>query len=199
MFQDLLAQEFKRGQRLLAFPESTAYRLSSQQLTLLEEHYKLMMRWNQRLNLTRISGLEDAVQFHYCESLFFGTLLPAGALKIADVGSGAGFPGIPLAVLRPECTITLIESHQRKAVFLREASRGLENVSVIAQRAQDMRQQFDWSVSRAVSLPEVMRLSLSENIALLSSKEDTRELKDSWRIVPLPWGKARVAAIWGAF
>jgi 16S rRNA (guanine527-N7)-methyltransferase len=196
MFQDLLAEEFERGQRLQA-PESSLFRLSGQQLTLLEEHYKLMTRWNQRLNLTRISGLEDAVQLHYCESLFFGTLLPAGAVKITDIGTGAGFPGIPLAILRPECTVTLIESHQRKAVFLREASRGLENVLVIAQRAQDVKQRFDWSVSRAVSPQEVIRLSLSENIALLIGAEDARELKDPWKIVPVPWGKARAVAIRG--
>jgi 16S rRNA (guanine(527)-N(7))-methyltransferase RsmG len=195
MFQDLLAEEFGRGQRLHEFPESAIYHLSGQQLTLLEEHYKLMMRWNQRLNLTRISGLEEAVQLHYCESLFFGTLLPTVALNIADVGSGAGFPGIPLAILRPECAFTLIESHQRKAVFLREASSGLKNVSVIAKRAQDVKQRFDWSVSRAVSPQEAIGLSLGQSIALLIGKEDASRLEDTWKIIPLPWGKGRVAAI----
>jgi 16S rRNA (guanine527-N7)-methyltransferase len=183
MFQELLAREFNSAA------------LSPQQLALLEAHYDLMLRWNQRLNLTRILSLEDAVRFHYCESLFLGTLLPPGELTIADVGSGAGFPGIPLAILRPECRMTLIESHQRKAVFLREASRELKNVSVLAIRAQDVKQHFDWTVSRAVSPQEVIKLSLSPSMALLMGQDDASELRDPWKITPLPWGKARVAAI----
>lgn len=126
-FQDLLAREFE--------PYGT---LSNEQLALLESHYRLLLRWNQKLNLTRIEHLEEAIHLHYCESLFLATLLPAGPLRIADIGSGAGFPGIPVAVFRPECSVTLIESHQRKAVFLREASRGLQNVAVIAARAEDL-------------------------------------------------------------
>ena len=59
----------------------------------LEAHYELLMRWNRKLNLTSIRRLEEAVERHYCESVFPGAHLPAGALRIADIGSGAGFPG----------------------------------------------------------------------------------------------------------
>ena len=76
-------------------------RLPSEQIDLLEAHYNLLTQWNARLNLTRIESVEDAVRLHYCESLFVGTRLPAGPLRIVDVGSGAGFPGIPIAILRP--------------------------------------------------------------------------------------------------
>ncbi len=182
-FRDLLAQEFDRRP------------LSSEQLDILEAHYNLMLRWNQRLNLTRIVRLDDAVRVHYVESLFLATLLPPGAFSTADIGSGAGFPGIPLAVLRPECQVTLVESHQRKAVFLREASRDLKNVAVLAQRSQDVKQHFDWIVSRAVSPEEVIGLSLSNHLALLIGQEDAARLGPSWKITPLPWGDARVAAI----
>jgi len=75
-------------------------------------------------------------------------------------GLGAGFPGIPLAIFRPELQVTLIESHQRKAVFLREAARGLSNVLVIAERAESVNESFDWVVSRAVAVEEVLRLHL---------------------------------------
>jgi 16S rRNA (guanine527-N7)-methyltransferase len=154
-----------------------------------------MLRWNRRLNLTRIVHPEEAVRQHYVESLFLGTLLPAGAFSIADIGSGPGFPGIPLAVLRPECQVTLVESHQRKAVFLREATRDLKNVVVLAQRAQDVKQHFDWSVSRAVSPEEVIGLTLSNCIALLIGHEDATHLDPPWKVTPSPWGDARVAAI----
>ena len=106
---------------------------------MLEAHYRLLLLWNRTLNLSAITGLEEAVERHYCESLFLGAHLPPGSLAIVDIGSGAGFPGLPVAVLRPECSVTLIESHQRKAVFLREASRGLPGVRVVAKRAEDVR------------------------------------------------------------
>jgi len=127
-----------------------------------------MLRWNAKLNLTRITDRAEAWERHYKESIFLGSKLPPGPLKIADVGSGAGFPGIPIAVVRPECTVTLIESHQRKAVFLREATRDLANVRVLAMRAEDVKEKFDWIVSRAVSPEDVLKLDLAPNIALLT-------------------------------
>src|ERR1700732_4321222 len=100
MFRELLTREFAPyGQ------------LTVQQIDLLEAHFKMLGRWNSRLNLTRIDSLEEAVRLHYCESMFVGTRLPSGPLRIVDVGSGAGFPGIPIAILRPDCAVTLVESH----------------------------------------------------------------------------------------
>src|ERR1700692_4023501 len=118
-FKSLLSLEF--------FPYGA---LTPQQLTLLEQHYRLLLRWNQKINLTRITNLQDAVRYHYCESLYLAARLPAGALRIIDIGSGAGFPGIPVAIYRPDCSVDLVESHQRKAVFLREAARRSMNVRI---------------------------------------------------------------------
>lgn len=140
MFADLLTR------RLAGIVE-----LSASQAAVLEAHYQLLVRWNRTLNLTSIDNLEEAVERHYCESLFLGAHLPAGQLRMADVGSGAGFPGFPVAVLRPDCSVTLIESHQRKAVFLRETTRKSLNVRVLPRRAEDVREEFDWVISRAVS------------------------------------------------
>lgn len=143
--------------------------LSPMQLDQLEGHYELMLRWNKTINLTRIEAVEEAVDRHYVESLYLGANLPAGPLKIADVGSGAGFPGLPIAVLRPECSVTLIESHKRKSVFLKEASRSLPNVVVFPQRAEDVAAVFDWVVSRAVSWEELQGFvfKLAPQVALL--------------------------------
>src|SRR5262245_40368629 len=99
--------------------------LSSGQVDQLYQHYELLQRWNQRINLTAITDLTEAVDRHYAESLFLASKLPSVPLRIADIGSGAGFPGFPVAVLRPDCRVTLIESHQRKAVFLMEAARSV--------------------------------------------------------------------------
>ncbi len=179
MFKQLLASEFA--------PYGT---LSDVQLDQLEHHYASLSKWNERLNLTRISDLEDSVRLHYCESLFLGRFLPPGPLSIVDIGSGAGFPGIPVAILRPECEVTLVESHQRKAVFLREASRELKNISVISKRAEDMDIRFDWLISRAVAPAEILELNLASNIALLIGEKDASVL--SGVEIGIPWGNQRI-------
>jgi 16S rRNA (guanine(527)-N(7))-methyltransferase RsmG len=177
IFRELLAREFA--------PYGS---LTVEQLDQLEAHYTLLTQWNARLNLTRIDSVEEAVRLHYCESLFVGTRLPAGPLRIVDVGSGAGFPGIPIAVLRPECDVTLVESHQRKGVFLREASRDLKNVAVVTDRAENLKPGFDWLVSRAVSPADVLKLNLANNLALLVGGE---EIPGFERREPIPWGTSR--------
>jgi len=177
MFRELLVREFA--------PFGS---LATNQIDALEAHYNLLTQWNARLNLTRIESLEDAVKLHYCESLFVGAKLPAGPLRIVDVGTGAGFPGIPIAILRPECTVTLVESHQRKGVFLREASRNLKNVVVVTDRAENLNAHFDWLVSRAVSSTDVLKLKLANNLALLVGNEQIPGC--DWR-EPIPWGSGR--------
>lgn len=178
MFKELLAREF-----------GPYCALSPDQLDQLEHHYSSLLRWNERLNLTRIRDLIEIVQFHYCESLFLGGFLPAGSLRIVDIGSGGGFPGIPVAILRPESEITLIESHQRKSVFLREASRELPNVRVVSKRAADVNENFDWVISRAVDPSEVLALRLAGSFALLLGAEDASKLAGTSQA--LPWGERR--------
>jgi 16S rRNA (guanine527-N7)-methyltransferase len=154
--------------------------LTPQQLTLLEEHYRLLLRWNQKINLTRITSLQDAVRYHYCESLYLATRLPQDALRIVDVGSGAGFPGIPVAIYRSDCAVDLVESHQRKAVFLREAARKLTNVRVLAQRAETVIDSYDWTISRAVRPEDILKLNSAPHVAVLGVEGDN-----------LPWGERR--------
>jgi len=168
MFRELLFNEFR--------PYAI---LTDEQLDKLDRHYHALVHWNQKLNLTRITALEDMVRFHYCESLYLGLKLPPGPLSVADIGSGAGFPGIPVAILRPDLNVTLIESHQRKSVFLREAS----DVRVLSIRAEDCQERFDWIIARAVSPESIFSLKLSRNFALLVS--------DKYSSSKLPWGKDR--------
>jgi 16S rRNA (guanine(527)-N(7))-methyltransferase RsmG len=166
--------------------------LSPGQLDQLETHYELMMRWNERLNLTRITDLLEVVRLHYCESLFVGTIFPSGPLSIADLGSGAGFPGFPLAALRPDLRVTLVESDARKSVFLREASRKLANVRVMQARLEGLSQRFDWCVSRAISPAEVLSSDLARNFALLTSAE---RIPLGSEVIRLPWGRDRVLVV----
>lgn len=179
-FRDLLVAEFR--------PYAD---LSSTQLRQLEEHYNLLIRWNERLNLTRITGLLDSVRFHYCESLYLGLKLPVGPLRVADVGTGAGFPGIPIAILRPDLHITLIESHQRKSVFLREAIRNFANARVLSARAEDVSEKYDWVISRAVSAKEVLSAGLAPHYGILLAGADAPAASKRARS---PWGIDRLIA-----
>ncbi len=159
--------------------------LSTEQLSRLESHCDLLLRWNRRLSLTSVDDVGELVRFHYFESLFLGAQLPAGPLSILDVGSGAGFPGIPIAVLRPECHVTLAESRSRKAVFLSETTRDLPNVTVFPGRGEDWKQPADWAVARAIPFES---LSWATNLAWLGSAGE-----GSWdRSIPVPGTVRRV-------
>jgi 16S rRNA (guanine527-N7)-methyltransferase len=151
----------------------------------LEAHRRLLEKWNRTLNLTRITDLER----NYGESIFLAGHLPPGPLRICDIGSGAGFPGFPVGIIRPDCQVTLIESHQRKAVFLKEACRGHANFRVLAQRAEDVTEQFDWAISRAVSDADLAPFlsRLAPNAALLTGADEPRIPGFVWQSgTPLP-------------
>ena len=175
--------------------------LSVEQLARLERHYALLEHWNKVLNLTSIRSREEAVERHYCEALFLGAHLPAGTLRIIDVGSGAGFPGTPVAVLRPDCHVTLVESHQRKAVFLRESTRDLANVVVVAGRAEALTESFDMAISRAVTVEGIGKTltRLAPDVMLLAGEDAGVKVAGMrWQPpVPIPWGTRRFLWIGG--
>jgi len=166
--------------------------LKPEQSAALEAHYLLLVKWNKIINLTRIDTFEEAVERHYRESLFLASHLTPGS--VADIGSGAGFPGFVVAVARPDCSVTLIESHQRKAVFLKEASRQIPNIRVVAKRASEVPERFDWAISRAVSYADLSAAlpRLAKRIALLAGTEEPpSEWALSWDVLPLPSGDRR--------
>lgn len=90
-----------------------------------EAYLALLLRWNARFNLTAVRKPEDILRRHFAESIFAAQHIPKKVKTLLDYGSGAGFPGIPIAICRPEIGVTLAESQQKKAAFLREAVRTL--------------------------------------------------------------------------
>lgn len=169
--------------------------LSEAQVERLQRHYELLTRWNSRMSLTSVRSVEEAVERHYCESVFAAKQLPVTAVSIGDIGSGAGFPGIPIAIMRPDCEVSLIESNQRKATFLRESVRDLANVRVVGKRAEDIGKSFDWAVSRAVRYSDIVDAltKLAENAELLTGAVQTADLPGFiWQEpIRLPWGERR--------
>jgi 16S rRNA (guanine(527)-N(7))-methyltransferase RsmG len=170
--------------------------LTNGQMEQLRLHYELLTRWNRVLNLTAVRTIEEAVERHYCESVFLAAHLPEDRVTVADLGSGAGFPGIVVAIVRPQCSVALIESHQKKAVFLREASRKLANVRVLPLRADDVEDRFDWVVSRAVKYRDVAQAlkRLASNAEILTGEVRQSELPgfDWQEPIRLPWGQHKL-------
>ena len=135
-----------------------AVELSAEQHAKLARYLDLLLEANARMNLTRITDRAAAELQHVADALTVLPHLPPDAIRVADVGSGGGVPGIPLAVARPDATFLLIESTKKKAAFLRQAidALGLANVSVSEWRAEDVghsnnREAFDVALARAVA------------------------------------------------
>ena len=152
-----LAQPLASGLAALGLELDTA-----QQQKLLN-YVALIAKWNKVYNLTAVRDPEAMVTQHLLDSL---TVLPhlAGVARLIDVGSGAGLPGIPLAIARPEWKVALLDSNHKKATFLRQAclELGLTNVEVICERVELCRpgEAFDAVISRAFSdLGEFARLT----------------------------------------
>jgi 16S rRNA (guanine527-N7)-methyltransferase len=149
-------------------------KLTRDQNMRLASHYSLLCRWNQRLNLTRITEPFEAARLHYAESLF-GARFIGGAQTLLDIGSGAGFPAVPLAVARPDVQVTALEANQKKSLFLKEVKDelGLGNLQVATARLEE----FEWAgyellTSRALDRAEAIlplileRLSATQKLML---------------------------------
>src|SRR5512139_960493 len=134
--------------------------ITGRQLMSLITYEKELMEWNQKFNLTAIRDVESIRTKHFLDS--FSCVLAWKANpppRLVDVGTGAGFPGIPLKIIYPAMQLTLVESVGKKAKFCQHIVDvlGLENVTVIHSRAEDLgqkaghRESYDWAVARAVA------------------------------------------------
>jgi len=133
----------KRGLKELGYiPEREQLRTF---ITYLSE----IKKWNKAYNLTAIERDEDIVIKHFLDSLLYLKALPDGEIKVADVGSGAGFPGIPVKIIRPEIEMYLIEPSRKKSAFLKNiiSQLGLKEIGVIGKRIEEVR------VGRELALP----------------------------------------------
>src|SRR5882672_5561973 len=128
----------------LASGSQTPNSLNPAQLRCISMYIDILLQWNERINLTAVREPEEIVTRHFGESIFAARrLFPVAGdssgktVHVIDVGSGAGFPGLPIRIWAPQIRLTLIESNQKKATFLREVVRSitLTNVNVFDGRA----------------------------------------------------------------
>ena len=136
-------------------PYLEGHRLSQQQLAQIQTYTELLQKWNAHINLTAVRDTEEIVTRHFGESLFAARQLLSVSetnQTAIDVGSGAGFPGLPLKIWNSDLALTLIEAHGKKAVFLREVVRALafSKVTVFAGRAEDISEKSSLVTLRAV-------------------------------------------------
>lgn len=160
--------------RLIQGLSELGLELSSTQTKQFELYYQELLEWNTRINLTSITDYEEVQIKHFFDSITVTLALAKQEmdkpdLSIIDIGTGAGFPGLPLKILLDQSRLVLLDSIAKKAAFLRHISQQLKlsNVEVVTGRAEEIarlpsyRQQFDLVVSRAVaSLPTVVELAL---------------------------------------
>jgi 16S rRNA (guanine527-N7)-methyltransferase len=154
----------------------------------LNAYLAVLQKWNARTNLTAIRDEEGILRRHFVESILCARALPAGIATLLDFGSGAGFPGLPIAILRPEIAVTLAESQNKKAAFLREAIRTLSVTAGIAAkvhaaRAETLQSKFDCITLRAVdnmaaAIPAAIALLAPQGwLAILTTITDAEKLK----------------------
>jgi 16S rRNA (guanine527-N7)-methyltransferase len=132
--------------------ELTVDNLQVQQI---QQYIEILLRWNDKMNLTAIRDPLEILYRHFCESMYGAMAIPVEKCRLADVGSGGGFPGLPLKIIRPEIEAFLIESSVKKATFLTEVVRelGLTGVRVLVSRYEELSEEvapLDIVCSRAV-------------------------------------------------
>lgn len=193
--------------------------LSEVQLGEFAAYLEILHRWNARMNLTAVRDPEQVVTRHFGESLFCAQqLFPSGLVPrascLVDIGSGAGFPGLPIKIWAPQLPVVLIESQNKKATFLREVIRALElpDISVTTSRAEDFRlavpveERPPTTVTlRAVEkfdriLPVAARVAQSGRLALLIGRPQVPSAQKfehlSWsEPLPIPLSLARVLLV----
>lgn len=161
-----------------------------------ERYLSLLLKWNARTNLTAVREPDEIVRRHFAESIFAARRVPREVKTLLDFGSGAGLPGIPIAICRPEITVTLAESQGKKASFLREAVRTLAlKAEVWAGRVEAMPKE---RVFEAVTLRAVDRMPAACRTAVGRLAEGgwigvfaTRATEEALRAVRgVRWGEA---------
>lgn len=148
------------GKILQKGAESFGIQLTNQQVDQFFEYYRLLVQWNEFMNLTAITEMEEVMEKHFVDSLALSKAAEVGNIEtLIDVGTGAGFPGIPLKIAYPHLRVVLLDSLNKRVKFLNTVieALGLTDIQAVHGRAEDAarqkayREQFDAAVSRAVA------------------------------------------------
>jgi 16S rRNA (guanine527-N7)-methyltransferase len=126
---------------------------SEEQIQAFMTFLRELKKWNRTYNLTAITSDNDIIMKHFLDSLLFLNVFPSHVHKVADAGTGAGFPGVPIKLIRPDIDCILIESSRKKTAFLKHLVRvlGLSGVSILQKRIEDLGEDFEKGFDVVVS------------------------------------------------
>ena len=128
--------------------------LNEKQINLFQNYLELLLEWNDKFNLTAITDRDEIEEKHFYDSIALTKYVNLKGKTLIDIGSGAGFPGIPLAIVEPSLKVTLLESNGKRITFLKETVKklGLKNVEIIQGRSEEIssREKYDIVTARAV-------------------------------------------------
>lgn len=191
-----------------AWLEPYGVRLTNAQIEQIQVYIAMLVFWNQKISLTSIESLQEIVCRHFGESFYFARFIAPGEGRLADIGSGAGFPGLALKTILNNIQVFLIEQDTRKSTFLNEVVRRLELASVKVLRSTyealpPEQGNFDWIVARAVGNHKHLlkwarsRLNPPGQVALWLGSEDATRISqiNGWHWLPphiIPNSKRRV-------
>lgn len=186
-------------------------RATYEQVAQIQRFIRILLAWNEKMNLTAIRDPLEILYRHFCESMYAGVAVPVEKGRLADVGSGGGFPGLPLKILRPELQLFLIESNVKKATFLAEVVRelGLTDARVLVNRYEELSEEvapLDFVCSRALGeFPAFLGWAGSERMSakqviLWIGERDLKEIKAvpgwDWREpIPVPHSLRRLLLV----
>jgi 16S rRNA (guanine527-N7)-methyltransferase len=182
--------------------------LNDTQILQFEQYYNLLIEWNNKFNLTAITDEDEVIEKHFLDSVLPKTLFNENA-KVIDIGAGAGFPSIPLKIMRPDLSFILIDSVNKKVTFINEviSKLKLNNTTAIHTRIEELavnpayRECFDVCVSRAVarlntlveySLPFV---KLGGDMLAYKSKQIDEEIKEAKKAISILGGTIKELAV----
>ena len=162
--------------------------VTTEQIALIQRYMSLLLAWNEKINITAIRDPLEMLYRHFCESMYAAVALPLQRGRLADVGSGGGFPGLALKIIRPELQVFLIESNVKKATFLAEVVRELALVDarVLVSRYEELGEEItpvDFVCSRALGeFEKFLNWAGSERVAasqvvLWTGGRDVEEIK----------------------
>lgn len=155
MFKDILLKQAQLSDIVL----------TDEQVEKLTRYYELLIEWNEKMNLTALTEPEDVALKHFCDSILLLKYaeIPEGS-SLIDVGTGAGFPSVPVKIVRPDIKLCLLDSLNKRLTFLTEVVNelNLTDVKIVHSRAEDgakkaeLREKFDFATSRAVAQLNVL-------------------------------------------
>src|SRR5881628_2360474 len=167
------------------------------QVLQIQQYIEILLRWNEKISLTAIRDPLEILYRHFCESMYAAEAIPVQGGRLADVGSGGGFPGLPLKISRPDLRVFLVESNLKKATFLAEVVRelGLNDTQVLVRRYEELHEEIaplDYVCSRALGeFPAFLDWAASDQIG---AKQvilwiGARDLPEIQKISTWDWGE----------